>query len=161
MPVGFLATLFLGGAAHHIDVAGATGIVYELLVIAGIVFGAVLAFKRWANKHLVEPLRQVPKVATDLSATNAALEKQGECLVKQGEALGKLHEGQKALREGQEAIDRRMDAFESEFQNNGGHSLRDSNDRTEVIARAVAHYLGLEVPEAGEPVADHHEVGDA
>ena len=82
-------------------------------------------------------------------------EAQAVCLQKQGDALLKLHEGQKELRDGQKAIITRQDELEAEFRNNDGHSMRDSNDRTEAIARQVAHFLGLEVPEAGAPVVDH------
>lgn len=145
----------VAAAAHHIDLAGATGLIYELLVIAGIVFGAVLALKRWANNHMVDPVRKVGPLAEAVEKQTAVLTTQAECLRKQGEALTKLHDGQKVLKEGQEGIERRMDKFDAEFANNDGHSMRDSNDRTEAIARQVAHFLGLEVPEPGAPVIDH------
>ena len=133
----------IGLAVHHVSIDGTIGLVYEILIIFSIVGGAILAVRKWANKRLVEPLREVPVIRQQQVENGKTLKRQAEC-------LSQLHEGQKKIL-------KRQDAIDAEFRNNDGHSIRDSNDRTEIIARAVAEHLGLTVPEPGDRVVQEED----
>lgn len=92
------------------------------IVIGGVVLGVPVAAWRWGNKHVATPLKQVPIIAARV-----------ETVDKKVDTLGL-----------------RLGPIEEQFNVNHGSSLRDSNDRSEKLNRAMADKMGLD-PQAIAP----------
>ena len=97
-------------------------------IVAGVIVGVILGFPvfvtRWGNKHVAKPLKRVPVIETQVTGLQAQLTD----------------------------LSQRFRPMEEQFLVNHGHSLRDSNDRTELLVRETANRVGVNADIVAPPI---------
>lgn len=98
------------------DVATVWGSWAQVVLALVAVGGVLFAFFRWLDKHVAGPLQEVPVIRATQLKTSADVT----------------------------AMRSDISALQEQMVPNHGSSLRDSNDRTEVLIRAVADRVGVD-----------------
>ena len=129
------------------NVSGAVGNWSQLIIAMGVAGGASIGAHRYINRHLVTPIKAVPGLVQTVDTLTETVQVLSELVAKQNDQLiGSLEAAQNN--------GSRLDKIEEQFFNNHGSSLRDSNDRTEAIVKALADHVGIDlksvVPRQGE-----------